>query len=152
MQPAHIGSDAATARLAWGDRADRAYSYASIRRAGGRLAFGTDAPIEPWDPWPGLEQAVTRRSGAWSAGTPPIGPSEALDLAEALRAATIGPAFAAARSDADRSVGGRLVAGGRADLLVIDASALATPVIAGGPLGRTRPRLVLLGGREVASR
>jgi predicted amidohydrolase YtcJ len=147
VQPAHLGTDAATARMAWGERADRAYPYRSIAAGGGVLAFGTDAPIEPWDPWPGLEEAVTRRSPAWPAGTPALGPAEALDLAAALRAATVGPAIAAGRPDV-----GRLVAGGRADLLVIDAEALAIPVVAGGPLGRTRPRLVLLGGREVASR
>jgi predicted amidohydrolase YtcJ len=145
VQPVHLGTDAPVARRAWGARADRAYPYASILAAGGVLAFGTDAPVEPWDPWPGLEQAVTRRAPSWPSDDPPLGPTESVDLATAIRAATIGPARAAGLTDR-----GRLVAGQRADLLVIPAEALATPVVAGGPLGRVRPRLVVVGGREVA--
>jgi predicted amidohydrolase YtcJ len=145
VQPVHLGTDAPAARAAWGDRADRAYPYRSIMEAGGDLAFGTDAPVEPWDPWPGLEQAVTRRAAWWPGDRPTLGPSEGIDLATALRAATIGPALAAGLADR-----GRLVAGQRADLLVVPAGVLATPVVPGGPLGLARPRLVLVGGRVVA--
>jgi predicted amidohydrolase YtcJ len=146
VQPVHLGSDAPTARTGWGTRAERAYPYRSLLDAGALLAIGTDAPIEPWDPWPGVELAVTRRGPDWASGTPSLGPAEALSLAEALRAACVGPALVAGQPDR-----GRLVRGHRADLLVLPADALATPVVPGGPLGRVRPRLVLLGGVEVAS-
>ncbi|HYM84971.1 MAG TPA: amidohydrolase family protein, partial [Candidatus Dormibacteraeota bacterium] len=147
VQPAHLGSDAATARAAWGERAARSYGYGSLARAGATLAFGTDAPVEPWDPWPGLEQAVTRRGPGWPLDVSALGIAEALDLATALRAATVGPAVAAGRIDR-----GRLVPGCRGDLIVVPAAAFREPVEPGGPLGTTRPDLVLIAGREAATR
>ena len=53
------------------------------------MAFGTDAPVEPIDPWPGLALAVTPRDPRWPEGTPPFGPAEALTLDRALRAACV---------------------------------------------------------------
>jgi predicted amidohydrolase YtcJ len=142
IQPVHLRSDAAAARRRWGRRAEASgYRVRSLLDAGALVCFGTDAPVEPIDPWPGLEIAVTRRSTAWPAGTPPFGRREAVTLAEALRAATVGPAMSARTPDR-----GRLTPGSRADLVVLDAATLAEPVEAGGPLGRARPRLVLVNG------
>jgi predicted amidohydrolase YtcJ len=70
-----------------------------------------------------------------------FGPAEGIGLADALRAQCLGgPAGA---GEADR---GRLVVGGRADLVVVDGAALGEPVEVGGPLGMARPRLVLVDG------
>ena len=61
VQPVHVGSDAVMARRLWGDRAEsNGYPWASIARTGAVLAFGTDAPVEPFDPWPGIALAVRR--------------------------------------------------------------------------------------------
>ena len=61
MQPIHVRSDAEKARRLWGARAEAwAYAFAALDRAGAVIAFGTDAPVEPVDPWPGLACAVTR--------------------------------------------------------------------------------------------
>jgi len=145
VQPVHLRSDAATARRVWGARAERsAYRLGSLAGTDAILAFGTDAPVEPWDPWPGLEIAVTRRAGCWGDDAAPFGPQESLDLARALRAICVGPAFTAGELDR-----GRLVPGHRADIVVIAAAALDEPVRPGGPLGTTRPRRVLLDG-EIA--
>jgi hypothetical protein len=142
VQPVHLRSDAAAARRVWGSRAERfGYAWATLARAGALLAFGTDAPVEPIDPWPGLAIAVTRADDSWPAGTAPFGPAEALTLDQALRAATIAPAMTAAEPDR-----GRLTPGQRADLAVIPAAALREPVEAGGPLATARPRLVLVDG------
>jgi hypothetical protein len=142
VQPVHLRSDAAAARRLWGSRAERfGYAWATLARCGALLAFGTDAPIEPIDPWPGLAIAVTRADPSWPAGTAPFGPAEALTLDQALRAATIGPAVMAAETDR-----GRLVPGQRADLAVIPAAALREPVEPGGALATARPRLVLVDG------
>jgi predicted amidohydrolase YtcJ len=73
---------------------------------------------------------------------PAFGPTQALDLATALRLACIGGPTTA--GEADR---GRLVPGQRADLVVIPAEALAEPVAFDGPLGRVQPRLVLVDGQ-----
>jgi predicted amidohydrolase YtcJ len=148
MQPIHVRSDAVKARRLWGDRADAyAYAFAALDRAGALIVFGTDAPVEPVDPWPGLACAVTRASPEWPAGTAPFGPQNALDLWQAIRAACLNPALSAAERDR-----GRLLPGHRADLVVIPAAAVSDPVETGGALWNARPRLVLLDGEVAAER
>jgi predicted amidohydrolase YtcJ len=143
IQPVHLRADAAQARRSWGGRAERsAYAWRSLLEAGASLAFGTDAPVEPIDPWPGIALAITRTSTEWSAGTPAFGPGEALTLDAALRAACLGPA------EAEGSVErGRLTVGQRADVVVIPAEAIAEPIVAGGPLAGSRPRIVMIEGK-----
>ncbi len=142
VQPIHLRADAAAARRLWGDRAEtNGYTWRTLADSGAVLAFGTDAPVEPIDPWPGLAMAVTRSDPGWPAGTPPFGPHEALTLERAIRAACIGPALTARESDR-----GRLVPGQRADLVVLPIAALTEPVEPGGALATARPRLVLVDG------
>jgi hypothetical protein len=142
VQPIHLRSDVAAARRSWGERAERsAYAWGSLTSTGAVVAFGTDAPVEPIDPWPGIAIAVTRRDGTWSPGSPPFGPAESLPLDRAIRAACLDPAVSA--RDDDR---GRLVAGQRADLIVIPAAAVGRPVEPGGALASARPRLVMIDG------
>jgi len=148
VQPCHVGSDAAKARRLWGARAEASgYAWASIARTGAVLAFGTDAPVEPVDPWPGIALAVRREDPRWPAGTPPFGPQEALTLDRALRAQCVDPAVAARETDR-----GRLVPGQRADVVVITAAAIDDPVEAGGPLSSARPSMVLMDGEVVFER
>lgn len=148
MQPVHVRSDAAKARRLWGDRADAfAYAFGSLDRAGAVIAFGTDAPVEPVDPWPGLACAVTRAAPDWPAGMAPLGPRNALGLWRALRATCVDPAITAGETGR-----GRLVPGHSADLVVIAAAAVAEPVEVGGALWNARPRLVLLDGEVAAER
>lgn len=146
MQPVHLRSDVDKARRLWGDRADTAaFPVRALLRSGAVLAFGTDAPVEPIDPWPGIACAVTRAAPSWPAGTLPLGPDHAVGVWEALRAACVGPAITAGERDR-----GRLVAGQRADLVVLPAATVAEPVEVGGALWHARPRLVLLDGEVVA--
>lgn len=146
MQPVHLRSDAGKARRLWGDRADaRTFAIGALHRAGAVIAFGTDAPVEPVDPWPGLACAVTRAAPGWPAGMPPLGPDHALPLWRAIRAACLDPALTAAERDR-----GRLVPGHRADVVVLGADAVTEPVEVGGPLWNARPRLVLVDGEVVA--
>ncbi len=148
MQPVHVRSDTAKARRLWGTRAEaRAYALDAVRRTGAVLAAGTDAPVEPADPWPGVACAVTRAAPDWEPGTAPFGPQNALDLWGSLRSWCIGPAVSAGERDR-----GRLVPGQRADLVVLSASALDEPVAVGGALWNARPRLVLVDGEVVAER
>jgi Predicted metal-dependent hydrolase with the TIM-barrel fold len=145
VQPAHLGTDAAQARMLWGERAERSgYTWASIAATGAVLAFGTDAPVEPFDPWPGIALAVRREDPRWPTGTPPYAPSEALALDRALRAACVDPARSA--READR---GRLTVGQRADVAIIPAAALREPVEPGGALATARPTIVVMDGRVV---
>jgi predicted amidohydrolase YtcJ len=142
VQPIHLRADAAAARRLWGDRAEaHGYTWRTLAETGAVLAVGTDAPVEPIDPWPGLAIAVTREDPTWPAGTAPFGPNEALSLERALRSACIGPPVSAREGDR-----GRLVPGQRADLVVVPIDALTEPVVPGGGLSTARPRLVLVDG------
>jgi predicted amidohydrolase YtcJ len=142
IQPVHVRADAPIARTLWGERAEtRGYPMRSLIESGAIVAFGTDAPVEPIDPWPGLSMAVTRVDGAWPEGSAPFGPDERISLEQALRAACIAPAVTAGETDR-----GRLIPGQRADLVVLSASALSHPIEPGGALATARPRLVMIDG------
>ena len=145
IQPIHVRADAPIARSLWGDRAEtHGYPMRSLLEADAVVAFGTDAPVEPIDPWPGLSMAVTRIDGSWPAGSEAFGADERVTLEQALRAACVAPAVTAAETDR-----GRLIPGQRADLLVIPAEALVHPIEPGGTLATARPRLVMIDG-EIA--
>lgn len=146
MQPVHVRSDAAKARLLWGPRAEsRGYALAALASTGAVIPTGTDAPVEPVDPWPGLACAVTRSAPDWPVGTPPFGQANALVLWRSIRAACVDGAISAGETDR-----GRLVVGQRADIVVLPAAAVKEPVEIGGALWHARPRIVLLDGEVVA--
>ncbi len=145
IQPIHVRADASIARRLWGRRAEsHGYPMRSLLDAGAVVAFGTDAPVEPIDPWPGLSMAVTRVDGTWPADSPPFGADERITLEQAIRAACVTPAIVAGETDR-----GRLTPGQRADLVVLSATALSHPIEPGGALATARPRLVMIDG-EVA--
>ncbi|MEP6637901.1 MAG: amidohydrolase [Chloroflexota bacterium] len=148
VQPVHLGSDAGQARALWGDRAERnGYAWGSIAATGAVLAFGTDGPVEPFDPWPGIALAVRREDPRWPAGTPAFGPAEALSIDRAIRAASLDPARSTRSTDR-----GRLTVGQRADVVVIPAAALDDPVEPGGALATARPSIVVMDGRVIFER
>jgi len=95
VQPCHLITDWRAAERHWGiERCRGAYAFRSLRDGGAVLAFGSDAPVEPVDPRRGLFAAVARQD---LDGQPADGwfPAERLSPADALRAYTAGPAFAA---------------------------------------------------------
>jgi hypothetical protein len=145
VQPVHLGSDAIVARRLWGDRAEaEAYTWRSIAETGAVMPFGTDAPVESFDPWPGLALAVRRDDARWPAGTPTYAPEQSLTLDRAIRANCVDPAVSARETDR-----GRLTVGHRADVVALPAAAIDEPVTPGGALASARPVMVLLDG-EVA--
>jgi predicted amidohydrolase YtcJ len=148
VQPVHLGSDAAQARKLWGARAEvEGYAWRSLAETGAVLAFGTDAPVESYDPWPGLALAVRREDPRWPAGTPPYAPDQALTLERALRANCVDAAITAGETDR-----GRLVVGQLADVVVLPAATLEEPVDVGGALWHARPLQVLVDGEVVFER
>ncbi len=147
VQPVHLRDDAETARRDWGARAEaNGYTWRSLIDAGAVVAFGTDAPVEPIDPWPGIAMAVLRRDPSWGPDAEPYGPDETLTLEQALRAATVGPHLSA-----KDPLGGRLVPGSRADLIVLPAAPREGGERAAA-FAEVRPRLVLLDGEVVIER
>jgi predicted amidohydrolase YtcJ len=120
MQPVHQTSDRTMAEARLGmDRLGGAYAWNSIAAAGASLAFGSDAPVESVDPFAGLAAAFTRMDAA---GQPFGGwqPQEKVNREQALTAFTYGGAYA---GFAERRFG-RLVAGERADFLLVDRDPL----------------------------
>src|ERR1700737_4656362 len=125
-------------------RASRGWPWNSIRRAGGRLAFGSDWPIVSFDPFLGLNSAVNRTTrdgrpaGGWL-------PQERLTLAEALAGYTSGSAWAAPED----AVKGTLEPGMLADVVVLDRDlfAISPQEIVSGAV-----RATIVGGRLVYER
>ncbi|MGB7653869.1 MAG: amidohydrolase [Novosphingobium sp.] len=124
MQPVHQTSDRLMAEARLGpNRLSGAYAWHSILAAGGKLAFGSDAPVELPDPFAGLAAAISRVGpdgqplGGWQ-------PQERVSREVALAAYTSWGAYA---GFADGRFG-RLVVGERADFLFVDRDVmLASP-------------------------
>jgi hypothetical protein len=141
MQPQHATSDAFAALAAWGARCELSYPWRALADSGVPLAFGSDAPVEPPEPWLGLHAAVTRTRPD---GTPAGGfvPAQRIGLDLALQAYTGGAAALAGH--AGRL--GTLEPGAEADLVIWDRDLHATPE---AELWRARPAVTVLGGEIV---
>lgn len=124
MQPVHATHDWAMAERYWGTRTAFAYPWLSLLRAGVPLAFGSDAPIESFNPLLGLYAAVTRRHEAdGSPGPDGWHPEQRLTLVQAVKAYTRGAAYAAGME----GVVGTLSPGLCADLVVLDCDIFELP-------------------------
>jgi predicted amidohydrolase YtcJ len=147
MQPVHVVSDGRSIVPAWGDRGRRlGYRWRSAVEHDVALAFGTDAPVEDPNPWPGLAAAVDRTERSIGAAAAAVDPTEAVPLDVALRSACLVPAQIAGERDR-----GRLTVGQRADLVVIERPA-GTPLGDAEVVRATRPRVVVLDGEIVVER
>ncbi|MGH2446215.1 MAG: amidohydrolase family protein, partial [Candidatus Limnocylindria bacterium] len=141
VQPIHAAADRDLVESCWDGRQDDAYAWRSLRERGALLAAGSDAPVESVNPWLGIFAFVHRRSpsderGDWRS-------AQALTLAEALRAYTLGPARAIGAADE-----GHLRVGARADLAVLDIG-LEALLAADARLADVRSVITLVAGREV---
>jgi len=122
MQPIHATSDRDLADRYWGaERVTRAYPWRHIADRGGRLAFGSDAPVEPIDPLLGIHAAVARKrpgdADRWH-------PDQALELGVAIAGYTSGAAYA---MGAERERG-TLAVGMRCDATIVARDLAAIPV------------------------
>jgi predicted amidohydrolase YtcJ len=122
-------------------RARYHYPFASIQRAGGRLAFGSDWTVSTANPLEIVEVAVTRVEHP-NRDTEPMLPEEALDLHTALEAATLGSAYV---NFLDEETGS-IEAGKLADLVVLDRDLFDRGA---GPIGDARVVLTLVEGETV---
>jgi hypothetical protein len=141
MQPVHCAADRSMVEACWADRLVDAYPVAALQRAGARLAFGSDAPIESHNPWIGIFAAVHRRFPA--DGTADWQIHQAIGVEAALSAYTLVSAAAAGVSDE-----GHLRPGACADLALLDTD-VATLLRADEGLKDVRAELTYVGGREV---
>ena len=88
VQPAHLLDDRDVAEQHWPGRTGRTYPFRSLLDAGATLAFGSDAPVAPLDPWLAVRAAVRRTDDE----QPPWHPEQRIRVDEALAAVTRGRA------------------------------------------------------------
>jgi predicted amidohydrolase YtcJ len=145
MQPQHAEPGDNLLR-AWApklgaERASRGWPWASILRSGGRLAFGSDWPVVPIDPFGSVHVAVNRQTRS---GQPPGGwiGSERLAVADAVAAWTSGSAYAE-RSELAK---GHLRSGMLADITILDRDLVATST---ATLADVKVATTVAGGRVV---
>jgi predicted amidohydrolase YtcJ len=121
MQPIHAVADRELADRYWPRVTTHSYPWGALERAGARLAFGSDAPVETADPLAGIEAAtVWRRKAAWH-------PDLAVSRAAAVRAYTAGAAYAVGL---EKDVGS-LRPGKLCDMTVIDEGRVVATIVGG---------------------
>jgi predicted amidohydrolase YtcJ len=141
VQPIHLCADMGPADRYWGKRSRYAYAFRSLAEAGCTLVFGSDAPVEPINPFLGIYAAATRKDlnaspdGGWY-------PEERISVEQAIAAYTRNAAQVAGQS----AILGQLEQGKLADFVVI-----AEDPIQGSPEGlrSVEPLATFIGGECV---
>jgi predicted amidohydrolase YtcJ len=120
MQPYHAIDDGRWAEKRIGpERAKGTYAFRSLLDSGAVLAFGSDWFVAPMEPLKGIFAAATRRTldgkrpGGWV-------PEQKITVAEAIRAYTMGSAYASF----DEKIKGSIEPGKLADMVVLSADIL----------------------------
>lgn len=142
MQPTHGTSDMYWAEERLGpERVKGAYAWRTVLDAGGRLALGSDFPVEQVNPFLGIHAAVTRQD---QKGWPQGGwyPSQNLTLAEAIRGFTADAAYAAFQE----SSRGTIEPGKLADFTIVEGNLYEA---APQTLHETKLRYTVVGGEIV---
>jgi predicted amidohydrolase YtcJ len=115
MQPLHMPVTAYEKEVRMGrDRCKYQWPFQSLLNSGAKLAFGADYPVAPFNPLESIHDAVARLD---CEGNPlNINPWEAISLADALRAYSIGSAYSVGM---ERKLG-TLEVGKYADIIAFD--------------------------------
>jgi len=145
MQPYHCIDDGRWAEKRIGPRrAKGTYAFRSLLDAGAVLAFGSDWTVAPLDPLQGVYAAVTRRTldgknpGGWV-------PEQKITVEEAVRAYTVGSAFAEFAENAK----GTITPGKLADLVLLTEDIFK---IDAASIEKVRVRVTIMDGRVVYER
>jgi len=129
MQPVHAVADRELADELWPRVTQHAYAWRALEKAGVRLAFGSDAPVETADPLAGIEAATAwRKQAKWH-------PELAVSRASALRAYTAGAAYAVGL---DKELGA-LRPGKLCDITVVDGGRVVATIAGGAVTWRRKP-------------
>jgi predicted amidohydrolase YtcJ len=142
MQPTHATSDMLWAERRVGpERIKGAYAWRTVLTAGGRLALGSDFPVEDVNPFFGIYSAVTRQDHQ---GNPPGGwyPDQRLTLPEAIRGFTADAAYAAF----EEGTRGTIEPGKLADFTVVEGDVYS---VRASELWKTKVRMTVVGGEIV---
>ncbi|MET1102065.1 MAG: amidohydrolase [Pyrodictiaceae archaeon] len=125
------------------ERASWIYPFKTMVKAGVRIAFSTDAPVEPINPWETIYAAITRGAHE-EVRLAELTPHEKLKVSEALEAYTRGSAYALFE---DGRLG-CLEPGCLADLVIVDKDPLS---IEPAEIREIRVLETIVGGRTVYS-
>ena len=142
MQPTHATSDMPWAeRRVGAERVRGAYAWRTVLERGGRLALGSDFPVEAVNPFFGLYSAVTRQDHG---GSPAGGwhPQQRLTLAEAIRGFTLDAAYAAF----EESTRGTIEPGKLADFTIVEGDLFSLP---SAELHRAKVKMTVVNGEVV---
>jgi len=142
MQPTHCTTDMHWIADRIGQARSRyAYAWRTLLDSGVRIPGGSDAPVEPVQPLPGIHAAVTRQDRS---GWPDGGwhPEQRVSGLEALRMFTIDAAYSVFEED----IKGSITPGKLADMAVLsrDITTVAPPEIL-----TTEVTMTILGGKVV---
>jgi predicted amidohydrolase YtcJ len=142
MQPLHATEDMHFAEARMGrERLEYAYNWSDLLDLGVPLATGTDYSVSPYNPFYTLHAAVTRQDrddhppGGWI-------PGQAMTREEALRAATMGGAYAMHAED----ILGSIEVGKLADFVVIPVDYMTIPA---EDIWKIEPDMTVIGGEVV---
>ncbi len=133
------------------ERASTQYPFASLKRAGARLCFGSDWPVSTPNALSEIHVAVNRTVppdyayGGGDAAETPFLPDERMDLATAIEAFTLGSAYFNHLEETT----GSITVGKRADLVVLDRDVFSVP---SSEIGLVGVDLTLVDGSVVYDR
>lgn len=141
VQPVFLDYDMHIAESRVGALAKTSYAFKTMLSLGIPLSFGSDCPVEFFDPIMGLYHAVTRKD---KKGYPEGGwfPEERLSVEEAVAAFTSGPAYAAA----EENERGTITPGKLADFTILDRDIFALPP---DEIKNARVSMTVVGGKTV---
>jgi len=142
MQPLHATEDMHFAESRIGpERLKYAYIWSDLLDLGVVVATGTDYSVSPYNPFYTLHAAVTRQDRN---NNPPGGwiPEQAMTREEALRAATMGGAYAMFAED----ILGSIEIGKLADFVVIPVDYMTIPA---EDIWKIGPEMTVIGGEVV---
>jgi predicted amidohydrolase YtcJ len=125
MQPYHCIDDGRWAEKRIGpQRAKTTYAFRTLLDSGAVLAFGSDWDVAPMVPLVGIYAAATRRT---LDGKHPDGwvPEQKITVAEAIRAYTMGSAYASF----EEKIKGSIEVGKLADMVVVSDDILSIPAV-----------------------
>jgi hypothetical protein len=93
VQPIHLAHDIPVIQKYLSRRAHLTYPFGSLNKHGATLLFGSDIPVEDFNPWRGIYTAMERKY-LFRPDEPPFFPEQKLDLLNCLQAYTSNPAAA----------------------------------------------------------
>jgi len=145
MQPYHCIDDGRWAEKRIGpERAKGTYAFRALLDSGAVLAFGSDWDVAPMVPLMGIYAAATRRT---LDGKHPNGwvPEQKISVAEAIRAYTMGSAYASF----DEQIKGSIEPGKLADMVVVSDDILSMPA---AEIEKTRVETTVFDGKVIYRR